>query len=428
MSATDSKHLDDLVTGLAKKAHAASLTAATLSTETKHAVLQTLAEKLEQNVEMLLAENARDLRVGEAEGLSRALLDRLRFTKERIHQMALGVREIVQLPDPVGEQLEQIERPNGLDIRKVRVPIGVVGIIYESRPNVTIDCAALCLKSGNATILRGGREAFHSNTALAGLIQESLKAHGVDPSAVIFIPTTDRYALHVLLKLSDYVHCIIPRGGEGLIKMVAEEAHMPVIKHYKGVCCLYIDQAADRERAREITLNAKTQRPSVCNAIENLFIHKEVAERKVPNLCKALHQAGVELRVDAAAADILTRFGGVPFKPAIEEDFYEEYLDMIISVKVVEDLEAAIAAVNQYGSSHSDGIVTEDEQAAARFLQAVDSATVYWNASTRFTDGYEFGLGAEIGISTDKLHARGPMGLRELTTYKYLIYGSGQIR
>lgn len=423
----DAESVESMVLGIAKKARTASLALATLDTEAKNRVLQTLAELIEANEANLIETNKKDLEAGEEAGLTQALLDRLTFTPERIAGMAEGVRQVAALPDPVGEEMEKTVRPNGLDIRKVRVPIGVVGIIYESRPNVTVDCAVLCFKSGNACILRGGKEAFYTNTALAALITEALETHRVDTAAVQFIPTTDRAALNSLLKLDDYVHCIIPRGGEGLIRFVAENSHIPVIKHYKGVCCVYVDKDADADLAESIVVNAKTQRPSVCNAAEDLFVHADVAQSLFPRIARALVDKGVELRVDEACASILKE-EGLPFNPVTEEDLHEEYIDLILAVKMVDSLDEAIDAVNTYGSQHSDAIITTSEEAARKFMAGVDSATVYWNASTRFTDGFEFGLGAEIGISTDKLHARGPMGLRELTTYKYLIYGTGQIK
>jgi len=420
--------LEETVRAIARFARAASHETAVLPTARKNAVLGTLAGLIEERAAMLKAENARDLELGRAAGLSAPLLDRLELTDKRIAAMAGGVREVAALPEPVGEEMERRERPNGLDIRKVRVPIGVIGIIYESRPNVTIDCAALCLKSGNACILRGGKEAFHSNTALAGLIAEALQAEGVTPNAVQLVPTTDREALSILLKLDGEVHCIIPRGGEALIRFVAEQSTIPVIKHYKGVCNLYVDAAADGDMAESVVVNAKTQRPSVCNAIENLIVHQDVLPTLLPRLAKALCGKGVELRVDSAALGALTGSDGLRLREVTEADWSEEYLDLILAVKTVSGVEEAIAFINEYGSAHSDGIVTADEAAAARFLNGVDAATVYWNSSTRFTDGFEFGLGAEIGISTDRLHARGPMGLRELCTYKYLIYGTGQTK
>ncbi len=415
---------------LAEAARAASLRLAVASTEAKNRALLALAEKIESSIPALVAANAKDLEAGRAAGLSSAMLDRLTLNDTRIRQMAQGVREIVALPDPIGAELERTLRPNGLVIRKVRVPIGVIGIIYESRPNVTIDCAALCLKSGNATILRGGKEAFHSNTALAALIADALASAGLPATAVQLIPTTDRAALNTLLKLNDLVHCIIPRGGEALIRFVAENSTIPVIKHYKGVCFVYVDRAADLAMAEPILVNAKVQRPSACNAAEQLLVHRDLAATALPRLAKALQAArpgGVELRCDAASATLLAA-AGVPHKPATAEDFRTEFLDYILAVRVVDSLEEAIATINRDSSNHSDAIVTADTEAARRFQGEVDSATVYWNASPRFTDGFEFGLGAEIGISTDRLHARGPMGLAELCSYKFVIDGTGQVR
>lgn len=416
-----------LIEGIATAARRAALTLATLPTDRKNAFLESLAIAIEARGEMLIAENRNDLEAGAAAGLSNALLDRLAITPERISGMAQGLREVAALPDPVGEIIEKNERPNGLRIEKVRVPIGVIGIIYESRPNVTVDCAALCFKSGNASILRGGKESFHSNRALAALITDTLQKHDLDTAAVQLVPTTDRSALNTLLSLDEHIDCIIPRGGEGLIRFVAENSRIPVIKHYKGVCCVYVDDEADAALAEKIVVNAKVQRPSVCNAAENWFVHADRAHDLLPAIGRALTDQGVELRADKRAEAFL-RKANVPVKPATEEDYHEEYLDLILAVKVVDSIDDAVDAVNRYGSKHSDAIVTCNEANARKFMAEVDSATVYWNASTRFTDGYEFGLGAEIGISTDKIHARGPMGLRELTTYKFQIYGSGQIK
>lgn len=417
--------IDELVTGIARRAREASFAVAILSDDQKNQCLLTLADLLESHAEALLTENAKDLAAAQALELAKPMVERLAFTPERIARMAQGVREVAALEDPVGAVLETIERPNGLHIEKRRVPIGVVGIIFESRPNVTIDCAVLCLKSGNAAILRGGKEAFHTNTALAGLIAQALEKSGIPEGAVQIIPTTDRWALNALLKLDDLVHCIIPRGGESLIRFVAENSRIPVIKHYTGVCSLFVDKSAEPDMAERIVVDAKTQRVSVCNAAENLFIHKGIAPSLLPRLAKALADKNVELRVDEAASALLPDIDTVA---VTEEDYYAEFLDFIIAIKVVDSLEAAIADVNKYGSGHSDAIITEDEFAANKFFAGVDSATVYWNASTRFTDGFEFGFGAEIGISTDRLHARGPMGLRELCTYKYVITGSGQTK
>lgn len=422
--------LDSTIRQLAERARAASLKLAVASSEAKNRALLALAEKIVSATPSLIAANAKDLEAGRAAGLSSAMLDRLTLDEKRIAQMAQGVREIVELPDPVGGELSRTERPNGIVIRKVRVPIGVIGIIFESRPNVTIDCAALCLKSGNASILRGGKEAFHSNTALAALVAEALAAADLPPAAVQLVPTTDRAALNTLLKLNDLIHCIIPRGGEALIRFVAENSTIPVIKHYKGVCFVYVDRAADVTMAESILVNAKTQRPGVCNAAEQLLVHRDIAAEALPRLARALQAArsgGVELRCDAESAAILAA-AGLPHKAASDEDFTAEFLDYILAVRVVDSLDQAIATVNRDNSGHSDAIVTADDAAARRFQGEVDSATVYWNASTRFTDGYVFGLGAEIGISTDRLHARGPMGLAELCTYKFVIDGTGQVR
>ena len=415
---------------LGGKALLASHRLAALQTQQKNVALLRIADILESpdTLPALLEANRKDLETGASLGLSDAMLDRLKLTPDRIRGMVEGTRTVAGLPDPVGAILDQKTHNKGFQIEKVRVPIGVIGIIYESRPNVTIDCAVLCLKSGNATILRGGREAYHSNMALATIIRQALRDTGVPEDAVQLVPTVDRYALTVLMKLDDCVHCIIPRGGEGLIRFVAENARMPVIKHYKGVCNVYIDADADRKKAIEVTVNAKCQRPSVCNAAESLLVHRDALGTIFPEVAKALRDEGVELRVDEPAAAVLKAFGGIPCTMATEEDYHTEYLDKIISIKTVDSLREAIAFVNTYGSGHSDAILTENPDAAKIFQTEVDAATVYWNVSTRFTDGFEFGLGAEIGISTDKLHARGPMGLTELTTYKYLIRGHGEIK
>lgn len=419
--------LKEQLTQIAKQARAASLELATTSAEQKNTALAAIAQQLENSVESLLAENAKDLEAAKANGLTAPMIERLSLSPERIGQIAASVREVIALPDPVGEVLEETTRPNGLLIRKVRVPIGVIGIIYESRPNVTIDCAVLCLKSGNASILRGGKEAFYTNTAFAALLARALEQASLNPHSVQLIPTTDRQALTELLLLDQYVHCIIPRGGEALIRFVSENSRIPVIKHYTGVCSVYVDKDANARLAQNILVDAKTQRVSVCNTAENLFIHKDAAAALLPQLAAALRAKNVELRTDAAAATILDK-AGLPHVPATEADYYAEFLDYIIAVKVVDSLEQAVACINRYGSAHSDAIVTDNEQSAQAFLASVDSSTVYWNASTRFTDGFEFGLGAEIGISTDRLHARGPMGLRELCSYKYLVFGNGQTR
>ncbi len=422
-----SADLAQLVTDLATRARAASLTLATAPTAQKNAALARLADLIDSSHDSLLTANQQDLAVATANALTTAQIDRLTLNPSRLAQLSESVRQVAALPDPVGEILETITRPNGLSIRKIRVPIGVIGIIYEARPNVTIDCAILCLKSGNATILRGGKEIFLTNTAFAALITAALTHAGLSPDAVQLLPTTDRAALATLLKLDHLIHCIIPRGGESLIRYVAENSTIPVIKHYTGVCFIYIDRAADPAMAEKILLNAKTQRVTVCNTAEQLLVHRDVAKNQLPALARALRAKNVELRCDPASAQILAA-ENIPCVPATDADYRTEFLDYIIAVRIVDDLETAIATINRDSSAHSDAIITADESAARRFQAGVDSATVYWNASTRFTDGFEFGFGAEIGISTDRLHARGPMGLPELCTYKFLIDGTGQIR
>lgn len=421
--------IEKQVRAIAARALAASRRLAPIPAERKNAALIRIAERLEDPASQpsLRAANDKDLEAGRLAGLSEALLDRLKLTPERIRSMAEGARQVAALEDPVGTILDRTIHAKGFVIEKVRVPIGVIGIIYESRPNVTIDCAVLCLKSGNATILRGGREAINSNTALAEIVQTALAETDMPADVVQLIPTIDRYALNVLLQADDCVHCLIPRGGEGLIRFVAENARMPVIKHYKGICNVYLDREADPETAVAVTINAKCQRPSVCNAAENLVLHRSLLETLWPEIASALVGNGVELRVDKAAAKALAKTS-IPCAEATGEDYKTEYLDKIMAVKTVDSIEEAIGFINTHGSGHSDAIITRDASAARRFQEEVDSATVYWNVSTRFTDGFEFGMGAEIGISTDKLHARGPMGLKELTSYKYLITGHGEIK
>lgn len=426
---TATPDVEQTVRRIAENALLASRRLAPVGTGDKNAALDRLADLLEcPDTEALLAEaNARDLETAEEMELSEAMKDRLRLTPERMRAMAEGARQVAALPDPVGEVLESHRHPKGFTIEKVRVPLGVVGIIYESRPNVTIDCAILCLKSGNATILRGGREAFHSNQALTGLVRRVLRECGLPEDAVQLIPTTDRAALNTLLHADDCIHCLIPRGGEGLIRFVAEEARMPVIKHYKGVCNVYLDREADPGKAVKVTVNAKCQRPGVCNAAENLVVHEDLLETVFPHVARALADEGVLLRGDGPARAACEKTG-IPCDVVEEEDYATEYLEKILSIRTVGDIGEAIDFINHYGSGHSDAILTENPEAARRFQAEVDAASVYWNVSTRFTDGFEFGLGAEIGISTDKLHARGPMGLAELTSYKYLVRGEGQIK
>ncbi|MBL00418.1 MAG: glutamate-5-semialdehyde dehydrogenase [Opitutales bacterium] len=418
--------ITELVVDISKRARIASLELAALPTETKNNFLLDLAKDLVTQTDAILEANAHDLEAAKSLDLSAPMTERLTLTPERIAAMAEGVRQVAALPDPVGNEIERLAPPKGFDLRKVRVPMGVIGIIYESRPNVTVDCAVLCLKSGNASILRGGKEAFHSNMKLAAIVQEALRANGIHSDAVQFIPTTDRAALKVMLKQDDTIHCIIPRGGENLIRFTVENSRIPVIKHYTGVCSVYIDAAADAEMAEEILINSKCQRPSVCNAAENLIIHQDAAAQ-LPRLAKALHDRGVELRVDSHAKALLAA-SGLPLVNALPEDFATEYTDLIIAIAIVPDLKAAIDLINANSSGHTDSIVTTDTTAAHNFLTTVDSAAVFHNASTRFSDGFEFGLGAEIGISTDRLHARGPMGLNELCTYKYVLHGTGETR
>lgn len=423
-----SADLVTMVTSLAQRARAASFALSTAPTSTKNTALLRLADLLTESTASLLAANELDLAAARTNNIAGALLDRLTLTPNRLVHLAESVRQVAALPDPVGELLEETTRPNGLVLRKVRVPIGVIGIVYEARPNVTIECAVLCLKSGNAAILRGGKESFHTNTALAALVAQALSFAALPADAVLFIPTTDRAALTTLLKLDTLVHCIIPRGGESLIRFVAENSTIPVIKHYKGVCFVYVDRAADVAMAEKIIVNAKTSRPGVCNAAEQLLLHREVAEKYLPPIARALQAAHtVELRCDAASAAILAK-EKIPHTNASTADYSTEFLDYVLAVRVVDSLDAAIATINRDSSNHTDAIITADAAAAQRFLAAVDSAAVVWNASTRFNDGFEFGLGAEIGISTDRLHARGPMGLRELCSYKWLVTGNGQIR
>ncbi len=418
-----SEKLPKLIESLAKRARTASLSLAKASTADKNDALQKIAEVLESNRKLLAEENQKDLDAALENGLSEAMIDRLRLTHKRIDGMAKGLRELIELPDPVGDILEQRNRPNGLRIKKVRTPIGVIGIIFESRPNVTVDCAGLCLKSGNASILRGGKEAFHSNQALAQIVQDALQISNLPEDAVQLVPTVDRQALNHLLTLDEYIHCIIPRGGEGLIRFVSQNSQIPVIKHYKGVCNLFVEEEADLANAVDIAVSSKCGRPGVCNAIENLIISSKIAGEFLPLCAKELIARGCELRVDKEAAAILGDFTTVPAK---EEDYAEEFLDLKIAVKVVNSIDEAIAFVNRFGSGHSESILTQNKTKADQFLKEVDASSVYWNASTRYTDGFEFGLGAEIGISTDRLHARGPMGLEELCTYKYNIVGTGQ--
>lgn len=412
---------------MAEAARVASRRLGNLGTEEKNRILLTIADGLEARAGEILVANALDLEAGKIAGLTPAMMDRLRLTSERIPAIARDVRHVASLPDPVGRTLDEFTGAQAISIRKVSVPIGVIAILFESRPNVTIDAAVLCLKSGNATILRGGKEALHSNLALARVLQESGEAAGLPAHAVQLVPFTDRSSVPALVGLDGLVDLAIPRGGHGLIEAVVSNARVPVIKHYDGICHLYLDAAADVEMAAAIAVNAKCQRPGVCNAAESLLIHADAAQRLIPAVGHALAEKRVELRADAAALAILES-SGIKAVAATDEDFRTEFLSLIMAVKIVPSLDAAIDHINSHGSHHSDAIITGDEAAARKFLAGVDTAAVYWNASTRFTDGGQFGFGAEIGISTDKLHARGPMGLPELTSYKYIVTGNGQTR
>jgi glutamate-5-semialdehyde dehydrogenase len=427
--------LQEQMTELAQQAKAASRELARLSTAEKNACLLAMAEALEQSRAAIQEANARDMDVGAKAGLSAAMLDRLRLDDKRVAGMARGLREVAALPDPVGRVLDERTRPNGLRLQKVSVPIGVVVIIYESRPNVTADAASLCLKSGSATILRGGKEAMNSNRIIADTMVAAARRQlpKFPEHAIQVVSTADREAIPALLSLTQYIDLCMPRGGEGLIRAVADCSKVPVIKHYKGVCHVYVDRAADLKMAEAIVLNAKCQRPAVCNAAETLLVDRVIAAQFLPAIAVRLAERKVELRADEETRALLnsepgTRNLELRLRPATEADYSTEYNDYILNVRVVDGVGAAIRHINHYGSSHSDAIVTKSEAAAKQFLGEVDSAAVYWNASTRFTDGGEFGMGAEIGISTDKVGARGPMGLEELTSYKWLGFGHGQLR
>jgi len=417
------KKLEDKVINILKRAKEASFALGSIAANKKNAALCYIASNLLKNSGYILSENSKDVALAKEKGLSEALVDRLTLTEKRIKEMSDSLKQVASLEDPSGKIIRQWKRPNGLTIKKISVPIGVVGIIYESRPNVTSDCAALCLKSGNACVLRGGSESINTNLAIHKIITKGLKKAGIPEHAVAMIDVTDRSAVEILLRQAGLVDVIIPRGGEGLIRYVAENSLIPVIKHYKGVCHLYVDKSADFGMALDIMLNAKVQRPGVCNAIEKMLVHKDIARRFLSQAAGVLDDKGVELRGCPETSRILK---GI--KKAAEKDWYEEYLDLILTIKVVKSLDEAISHINKYSSRHSDAIVTKDKKAAGRFLKEVDSACLYHNASTRFTDGYQFGMGAEIGISTDKVHARGPMALEELCIYKYIILGSGQTR
>ena len=415
--------VQNTVESLAIAAKKASRKLAFESTTRKNNVLLRMAEALVEQKEFIQAENKKDLMAGREKGLSAAMLDRLALTDKVIDAMIVGLHEVVALPDPVGEVEEMIRRPNGLMVGRMRIPLGVIGMIYESRPNVTVDAAALCLKAGNAVILRGGSEAIYSNLALAKVLQEALASEDINPAAIQVIPIADREAVNALLTLEEQIDLIIPRGGEGLIRFVAQNSRIPVLKHYKGVCHVFVDKVADFDMASSIVMNGKTQRPGVCNALETLLVHRDIAAAFLPQIGSRLKDAGVEIRGCSQTREILA-----DVKEATEADWYAEFLDLILAVRVVDDLDAAMDHIDAYGSQHTEVIVTADYANAQRFIKEVDASAVMVNASTRFSDGGQFGLGAEIGISTTKLHAYGPMGLKELTARKFIVYGDGQIR
>ncbi len=408
---------------MAKVAKAATMEMARCSSEKKNRVLLAIAEAVAKDAELIKSENARDLAYARGKGLSAAMIDRLTINDSTIRSMADGLRAVAGLSDPVGTSGETILRPNGLEVSRVRIPLGVIGIIYESRPNVTIDAAGLCLKSGNVVILRGGSEALYSNQVLAAFIRRALAAEGLPEGAVQVVPIRDREAVTVLLDQEDTVDLIIPRGGEGLIRFVVAHSKIPVLKHYKGVCHVFVDDGADLAMAKEICFNSKVQRPGVCNAMETMLVHKNVAGDFLPSMAKLFTDAGVEMRGCAKTCEILPGA-----KPAVAEDWPAEFLDLILAVKVVDNLDQAVGHIATFSSNHTEAIVTNDYGRARQFVRDIDSSVVLVNASTRFNDGGQLGLGAEMGISTSKLHAFGPMGLRELTTTKFVVFGNGQIR
>lgn len=415
--------LEQTVSELAKRAKVAASSLMALSTQSKNSALLTMAELLTLKRQDLQQENDKDLQAGQAQGLSSAMLDRLRLSDAVIDAMITGLHELCALPDPVGSIENLVKRPNGLQVGRMRVPLGVIAMIYESRPNVTVDAAALCLKTGNAIILRGGSEAIHSNLALVAILQQALSMHDIDQNSVQIIPVTDRLAINHLLTLDAEIDLVIPRGGEGLIRFVSQTSRIPVLKHYKGVCHLYVDKDADLEKAMPLIINSKTHRPGVCNALEGLLIHSDVAENFLPVIANALVNLGVELRGCPRSVGISSKV-----QPAGEEDWGTEFLDLILCVKVVQNFAEAKKYIRQYGSQHTESIITENYTTAQRFIAEIDASAVMVNASTRFNDGGQLGLGAEIGISTTKLHAYGPMGLEELTTRKFVVYGQGQVR
>ena len=416
-------NITEKVVKIAQDARNASLAMARLSTNSKNNMLLKMAYALEEATSEIISENQKDLKAGEDKGLSSAMLDRLMLDEKRISGIAAALREVAALPDPVGEVTKMWKRPNNLMVGKMRIPLGTIGIIYESRPNVTADAAALCLKAGNAVVLRGGSEAINSNLAIAAVLQGVLKEMDIPRAALSLIPFTEREGVLEMLKQEEFIDLIIPRGGESLIRFVVENSRIPVIKHYKGVCHIFVDQSADYGKAEQIIINSKTQRPGVCNALETLLIHKNVAAEFIPRIATTLSALGVELRGDKAFCDLVP--GATA---ATEEDWYAEYLELILACRVVDDIDAAIDHINRYCSLHTESIITSDYSRAQRFIREVNSSCVMVNASTRFSDGGQLGLGAEIGISTTKLHSFGPMGLEDLTTTKFIVYGDGQVR
>jgi glutamate-5-semialdehyde dehydrogenase len=422
-SAEDIQNVNRTIRLMAQDAKRASRALISLSTEIKNRVLWQMADSLEKNRVLIQQENQKDLLAGQQKGLSAAMLDRLTLSDKVMTSMITGLHEVAALPDPVGEILGLVKRPNGLMVGRMRIPLGVIGMIYESRPNVTVDAAALCLKAGNCIILRGGSEAIHSNLVLAEVLQGVLMANGIEKATIQVIPITDRAAITALLTQEGLIDLIIPRGGEGLIRFVSESSRIPVLKHYKGVCHIFVDSSADPAKATPVIMNSKTQRPGVCNALEGLLIHRDIAADYLPAIARELTTAGVELRGCPASVALVSTI-----KPAQPSDWGAEFLDLILCVKIVDSLDEAMAHMAEYGSQHTEVIITEDYSNAQRFLAEVDASAVMVNASTRFNDGGQLGLGAEIGISTTKLHAYGPMGLTELTTKKFIVYGAGQVR
>ncbi|MBU0479872.1 MAG: glutamate-5-semialdehyde dehydrogenase [Proteobacteria bacterium] len=416
-------NIQEQIRDMAARARKASRQMASLSTAAKNRLLIRMADSLQQKAEYIRAENEKDLAAGREKGLSAAMLDRLELSPKVMNSMIGGLREVAALPDPVGEISEMIKRPNGIMVGRMRIPLGVVGMIYESRPNVTVDAASLCLKAGNSVFLRGGSEAIHSNLALATVLRECLAGEGINGDALQVVPVTDREAINTLLQLEEYIDLIIPRGGEGLIRFVAENSRIPVLKHYKGVCHAFVDQSAEQRMAINIIMNGKVQRPGVCNALETLLVHRRIAGSFLPAVAAELRKSGVELRGCPETCRILG-----DCKAAEKSDWGMEFLDLILAVKVVDDIDGAMEHIVRYGSQHTEVIITNDYANSQRFLREVDASAVMVNASSRFSDGGQFGLGSEIGISTTKLHAYGPMGLKELTSRKFIVYGEGQVR